>query len=80
MNWIEVISVGPGDAALLTLAARQALGQAQAVCCAERHKTLVPPGVPVIPMVPLEAALGALAVQREAGLHTAVLVSGDAGV
>ncbi|MGN0776941.1 MAG: precorrin-6y C5,15-methyltransferase (decarboxylating) subunit CbiE, partial [Candidatus Ventricola sp.] len=80
MSWIEVISVGPGDAALLTIAARQALNQAQAVCCAQRHRALLPPGVNVIPMLPLEEALDALAAQREAGLRTAVLVSGDAGV
>lgn len=80
MNWIEVISVGPGDVALLTLAARQAIDRAQVVCCAERHRVLLPPGVNVIPMLPLEEALDALAAMREAGLRTAVLVSGDAGV
>ena len=79
MNWIEVISVGPGDTALMTLEARQALDRAQTVCCAQRHRALVPPGVPVIPMLPLEDALPSLAAQREAGLRTAVLVSGDAG-
>lgn len=80
MNWIEVISVGPGDTALMTLEARQALDRAQTVCCAQRHRALVPPGVPVIPMLPLEDALPSLAAQREAGLRTAVLVSGDAGI
>lgn len=61
MNWIEVISVGPGDTALMTLEARQALDRAQTVCCAQRHRALVPPSVPVIPMLPLEDALPSLA-------------------
>ena len=75
MNWIDVISVGPGDEKQLTLAAREAIAQAEAVFCAPRHAGLVPPEKRRS-LTPFAAALDAMEKEKNA----AVLVSGDAGL
>ena len=75
MNWIDVISAGPGAADLLTKKALQAIEAAEAVFCAQRNDALVPAGKRR-PLTPFEDALQAMA-QME---HPAVLVSGDAGL
>lgn len=40
---LDIISVGPGEAVLLTDDAKQAIDRADAVWCAARHTVLVPP-------------------------------------
>ena len=40
---LDIISVGPGEAVLLTDDAKQAIARADAVWCAARHAVLVPP-------------------------------------
>lgn len=79
MNWIEVISAGPGDAALLTAQARQALEAAQVVFCAERHAGLAD-AAKRRPLTPLAAALDAIEACQRQNVRAAVLVSGDAGL
>lgn len=75
MNWIDVISVGPGDEKQLTLAAQEAIARAAAVYCAARHAPLVPPEKQR-PLTPFSDAIAAL--EKEG--NAAVLVSGDAGL
>lgn len=75
MNWIDVISVGPGDEKQLTLAAQEAIARAAAVYCAARHAPLVPPEKQR-PLTPFSDAIAALEKEENA----AVLVSGDAGL
>ena len=43
MNWIDVISAGPGAAELLTAQAKAAIENAEAVFCAQRNADLVSP-------------------------------------
>ena len=76
---IEIISVGPGEAALLTADAKQAIACADAVWCAARHAVLVPPEK-VRPLSPLEDAIEQMRGFSETGQNGAVLVSGDAGL
>ena len=76
---LEIISVGPGEAALLTADAKQAIACADAVWCAARHAVLVPPEK-VRPLSPLEDAIEQMRGFSEAGQNAAVLVSGDAGL
>ena len=76
---LEIISVGPGDAALLTDDAKQAIARADAVWCAARHAVLMPPEK-VRPLSPLEDAIEQMRVSSNAGQNAAVLVSGDAGL
>ena len=76
---IEIISVGPGEAALLTADAKQAIACADAVWCAARHAVLVPPEK-VRPLSPLEDAIEQMRGFSETGQNAAVLVSGDAGL
>lgn len=76
---LDIISVGPGDAALLTDDAKQAIARADAVWCAARHAVLVPPEK-VRPLSPLEDAIEQMRGFSETGQNAAVLVSGDAGL
>ena len=80
MNWIDVISAGPGDRRMLTAEALQAIGEADAVFCAERNDGLVPDAGKRRSLTPLSAALDDLEALLQNGCHTAVLVSGDAGL
>lgn len=75
MNWIDVISAGPGGAELLTAQAKAAIENAEAVFCAQRNADLVSPDKRR-PLTPFEDAMAAM----EGLNHPAVLVSGDAGL
>ena len=75
MNWIDVISAGPGAAELLTAQAAHAIENAEAVFCAERNNDLAP-AAKRRPLTPFEDAMTAM----EGLTHPAVLVSGDAGL
>jgi len=75
MNWIDVISAGPGAAELLTAQAAQTIDNAEAVFCAERNNDLAP-AAKRRPLTPFEDAMTAM----EGLTHPAVLVSGDAGL
>ena len=75
MNWIDVISAGPGGAELLTAQAKAAIENAEAVFCAPRNADLVSPDKRR-PLTPFEDAMAAM----ERLNHPAVLVSGDAGL
>ena len=75
MNWIDVISAGPGGAELLTAQAKAAIENAEAVFCAQRNADLVSPDKRR-PLTPFEDAMAAM----EGLTHPAVLVSGDAGL
>ena len=76
---LDIISVGPGEAVLLTDDAKQAIDRADAVWCAARHAVLVPPEK-VRPLSPLEDAIEQMRGFSETGQNGAVLVSGDAGL
>ena len=76
---LEIISVGPGEAVLLTDDAKQAMDRADAVWCAARHAVLVPPEK-ARPLSPLEGAIEQMRLSSDAGQSAAVLVSGDAGL
>lgn len=80
MNWIDVISAGPGGESLLTEEARQAIRDADAVFCADRHAGLVGDGGKRRPLTPFSAALDGLEALLRANRRPAVLVSGDAGL
>ena len=76
---LDIISVGPGEAVLLTDDAKQAIDRADAVWCATRHAVLVPPEK-ARPLSPLEGAIEQMRLSSDAGQSAAVLVSGDAGL
>lgn len=76
---LDIISVGPGEAVLLTDDAKQAIDRADAVWCAARHAVLVPPEK-ARPLSPLEGAIEQMRLSSDAGQRAAVLVSGDAGL
>ena len=76
---LDIISVGPGEAVLLTDDAKQAMDRADAVWCAARHAVLVPPEK-ARPLSPLEGAIEQMRLSSDAGQSAAVLVSGDAGL
>ena len=76
---LDIISVGPGEAVLLTDDAKQAIDCADAVWCAARHAVLVPPEK-ARPLSPLEGAIEQMRLSSDAGQSAAVLVSGDAGL
>ena len=76
---LDIISVGPGEAVLLTDDAKQAIDRADAVWCAARHAVLVPPEK-ARPLSPLEGAIEQMRLSSDAGQSAAVLVSGDAGL
>ena len=79
MNWIDVISAGPGDESLLTEEARRTVQNADVIFCAERYAGLVPDAGKRRPLTPFSAALDemeALLLEK----RLAVLVSGDAGL
>ena len=76
---LDIISVGPGEAVLLTDDAKQAIARADAVWCAARHAVLVPPEK-IRPLSPLEEAIEQMRASSNAGQNAAVLVSGDAGL
>ena len=76
---LEIISVGPGEAVLLTDDAKQAIDRADAVWCTARHAVLVPPEK-ARPLSPLEGAIEQMRLSSDAGQSAAVLVSGDAGL
>ena len=76
---LDIISVGPGEAVLLTDDAKQAIDRADAVWCAARHAVLVPPEK-ARPLSPLEDAIEHMRGFSEAEQNAAVLVSGDAGL
>ena len=75
MNWIDVISAGPGAADMLTAQAVRAIRDAEAVFCAQRNSGLVPADKRRS-LTPFEDAMQAM----EGMAHPAVLVSGDAGL
>ena len=72
---LDIISVGPGEAVLLTDDAKQAIDRADAVWCAARHAVLVPPEK-TRPLSPLEGAIEQMRLSSDAGQRAAVLVSG----
>ena len=76
---LDIISVGPGEAVLLTDDAKQAIDRADAVWCAARHAVLVPPEK-ARPLSLLEGAIEQMRLSSDAGQSAAVLVSGDAGL
>ncbi len=76
---LDIISVGPGEAVLLTDDAKQAIDRADAVWCAARHAVFVPPEK-ARPLSPLEGAIEQMRLSSDAGQSAAVLVSGDAGL
>ena len=80
MNWIDVVSAGPGNEDLLTAQARRTLDEADAVFCADRTQTLV--GNPAVcrHLTPFSKALENMETLRAEGLRVAVLLSGDAGL
>ena len=80
MNWIDVVSAGPGNEDLLTAQARRTLDEADAVFCADRTQTLV--GNPAVcrHLTPFSKALEDMETLRAEGLQVAVLLSGDAGL
>ena len=80
MNWIDVVSAGPGNEDLLTAQARRTLDEADAVFCADRTQTLV--GDPAVcrHLTPFSKALEDMETLRAEGLRVAVLLSGDAGL
>ena len=80
MNWIDVVSAGPGNEDLLTAQARRTLDEADAVFCADRTQTLV--GNPAVcrHLTPFSKALEDMETLRAEGLRVAVLLSGDAGL
>ena len=80
MNWIDVVSAGPGNEDLLTAQARRTLDEADAVFCADRTQTLV--GNPAVcrHLTPFSKALEDMETLRTEGLRVAVLLSGDAGL
>ena len=80
MSWIDVISAGPGDRRMMTAEALKAIGEADAVFCAERSDGLVPDAGKRRSLTPLSATLDDLETLLQSGCHTAVLVSGDAGL
>ena len=80
MNLIDVISAGPGDFALLTQAAREALFAARHVFGAERYRTLAGGGAVFHSVTPLEAALCKIEELQSQNAKLAVIVSGDAGL
>ena len=80
MNWIDVISAGPGNASLLTPQAFRALEEAETVFCADRYAGLVPGAGKCRPLTPLGTAMDGLESLWRQGRRTAVLVSGDAGL
>ncbi|MBR1606734.1 MAG: precorrin-6y C5,15-methyltransferase (decarboxylating) subunit CbiE [Clostridia bacterium] len=75
MNWIDVISAGPGGPELLTPQAALAIESAEAVFCASRNDDLVP-AVKRRSLTPFEDAMTVM----EGLTRPAVLVSGDAGL
>ncbi len=80
MNWIDVVSAGPGNEDLLTAQARRTLDEADAVFCADRTQTMV--GNPAVcrHLTPFSKALEDMETLRAEGLRVAVLLSGDAGL
>ncbi len=80
MNWIDVISAGPGDESLLTEEAKRAIQNAEAVFCAERHAGLVPDTGKRRSLMPFSAALDEMEALFLEKRRAAVLVSGDAGL
>ena len=80
MNWMDVISAGPGGEGLLTEEARRAIQCADAVFCADRHAGLVPDTGKRRPLTPFSAALDEMDALLRENRRPAVLVSGDAGL
>ena len=80
MNWIDVVSAGPGSEDLLTAQARRTLDEADAVFCAERTQNLVRNPAVCRHLTPLSKALEDMEALRAEGLRVAVLLSGDAGL
>ena len=80
MNWMDVISAGPGGEGLLTEEARRAIQCADAVFCADRHAGLVPDAGKRRPLTPFSAALDEMDALLRENRRPAVLVSGDAGL
>ena len=80
MNWIDVVSAGPGSEDFLTVQARRTLDEADAVFCAERTQNLVRNPAVCRPLTPFSKALEDMEALREEGLRIAVLLSGDAGL
>lgn len=80
MNWIDVISAGPGDESLLTEEAKRAIQNAEAVFCAQRHAGLVPETGKRRSLTPFSAALDEMEALFLEKRRAAVLVSGDAGL
>ena len=79
MNWIDVISAGPGRGEMLTQDARKAIAEADAVFCADRYAFLAEAGKR-LPLMPMKAAMDSLEELNREGKHAAVLLSGDAGL
>ena len=80
MNWIDVVSAGPGSSDFLTARALEALKAADAVFCAERNRDLVPDPAACRPLTPFSESLEQMEALRGRGLRVAVLLSGDAGL
>ena len=80
MNWIDVISAGPGEKSLLTEEAKRAIQNADVIFCADRHAGLVPDAGKRRPLTPFSAALDDLEALLRESRRPAVLVSGDAGL
>ena len=80
MNWIDVISAGPGDESLLTEEARRAIQNAEVVFCAERNAKLIPDTGKRRFLTPFSAALDEMEALFLESRRAAVLVSGDAGL
>ncbi len=80
MNWIDVISAGPGDESLLTEEARRAIQNAEVVFCAERNAKLIPDTGKRRFLTPFSAALDEMEALFLENRRAAVLVSGDAGL
>ena len=80
MNWIDVVSAGPGSEDLLTAQARRTLDEADTVFCAERTQNLVRNPAVCRHLTPFSKALEDMQALRAEGLRVAVLLSGDAGL
>ena len=73
---LDIISVGPGEAVLLTDDAKQAIDRADAVWCAARHAVLVPPEK-ARPLSPLEGAIEQMRLSSDPG-QRCLLYTSDA--
>ena len=80
MSFLDVISVGPGHADLLTPAAAKAIAAADCVFCADRLASFVPEPEKRRNLLPISSALCKLRSLLNEDCHAAVLVSGDAGL